>query len=70
MAKKQRKKQKMTAKQREQRIKAAEERARREEAAKEKKQRSKRVFTIIVCVILVLALGVPTMAIAVLGTGA
>ena len=71
MAKKQQKsKQKMTAKQREERIKAAEERAKREEAARERKERSKRIFTVVVCVILVLALGVPTMAIAVLGAGA
>lgn len=71
MAKKQNSsKQKMTKAQREARIKAAEERAKREEEAKAKKQRGKQIFTIVVCVILVLALGVPTMAIAVLGAGA
>ena len=69
MSKKQQKsKQKMTQKQREERIKAAEERAKREAAAKERKERSKRIFTIVVCVILVLALGIPTMALAVLGS--
>ena len=69
MSKKQQKsKQKMTQKQREERIKAAEERAKREAAAKERKERSKRIFTIVVCVILILALGVPTMALAVLGS--
>ena len=64
------KKQKMTQAQREARIKAAEERARKEEEAKARKQRGKQIFTIVVCVILVLALGVPTIALSVLGTGA
>ncbi|HAM16550.1 MAG TPA: CASC3 protein CASC3 [Eggerthellaceae bacterium] len=71
MSKKQQKSsQKLTAKQREERIKAAEERVRREAAAKERKERTKRIFTIVVCVILVLALGIPTMGLAVLGAGA
>ena len=70
MAKQGRKKQKMTAAQREARIKAAEERAKREEEARAKKQRGKQIFTIIVCVILVLALGVPVVALSVLGAGA
>ena len=71
MSKKQGKsKQKLTKAQKEARIQAAEERAHREEEAKAKKERGKKIFTIVVCVILVLALGVPTMAIAVLGTGA
>ena len=69
MSKKQQKsKQKLTQKQREDRVKAAEERVKREAAAKERKERTKRIFTIVVCVILVLALGIPTMAIAVLGS--
>ena len=68
MAKKGQKKQKMTATQRQAKIQAAEERQRREEEAREKKQRGKRIFTIIVCVILVLALGVPTIALSVLGS--
>lgn len=63
-------KQKMTKAQREARIKAAEERAKREEEAREKKQRGKQIFTIVVCVILVLALGVPTIALSVLGAAA
>ena len=68
MSKKQQKsKQKMTQKQKEERIKAAEERAKREEAAKARKERTKQIFTIIVCVILVLALGIPTIGLAVLG---
>ena len=69
-AKQGQKKQKLTKEQREARIRAAEERARKEEEAKVKKQRGKQIFTIIVCVILVLALGIPTIALSVLGTGA
>ena len=68
MAKQGQKKQKLTAAQREARIKAAEERAKREEEARAKKQRGKQIFTIVVCVILVLALGVPTIALSVLGS--
>ena len=45
--------QKLTAKQRSERVKAE-----RREAA----ERTKRIFTIVVCVILVLALGIPTVA--------
>ena len=71
MAKKQQKsKQKVTPAQREARIKAAEERAKREEEAKARAARGKQIFTIVVCVILVLALGIPTVGLAVLGTGA
>ena len=70
MAKQGQKKQKLTAAQREARIKAAEDRQRRDEEAKAKAQRGKQIFTIVVCVILVLALGVPTIALSVLGAGA
>ena len=71
MAKKQQKsKQKVTPAQREARIKAAEERAKREAEAKARKDRGKQIFTIVVCVILVLALGIPTVGLAVLGAGA
>ncbi len=63
-------KQKMTKKQQEARIKAAEERQKREEAARARKERTKQIFTIVVCVILVLALGVPTVGLALLGGGA
>ena len=71
MANKQQKsKQKLTSKQREERIKAAEERAKREEAAKARKDRTKQIFTIVVCVILALALGIPSIGLAVLGGGA
>jgi len=51
--------QKLTAKQKAERIKAAQER--REAAA-----RTKKIFTVVVCVILVLALGIPTIALSVL----
>ena len=68
MAKKQgNSKQKLTKAQREARIKAAEERAQREEEAKARKQRGRQIFTIVVCVILVLALGIPTIGLAALG---
>lgn len=67
MAKKQAKKQKLSAKQ----IKEREERAReRERIAQQKEQRSllmKRVFVIAVCVILILALSLPTMGLMFLG---
>lgn len=63
-------KQKMTKKQQEARIKAAEERQQRDEAARARKERTKQIFTIVVCVILVLALGVPTVGLALLGGGA
>ena len=62
-------KQKMTKKQREDRIRAAEERERRAEEAQKRKQRTKQIFTIVVCVILVLALGVQTVGLALLGGG-
>ena len=66
MAKQGQRKQKLTKAQREARVAAAEERQRREEESKAKKQRFKQVFTIIVCVILVLALGIPTIGLSVL----
>lgn len=61
------KQQKLTAKQKEARIQAAREREERAKAKKERSDRIKRVVTIIVCVILVLALFIPTMALSVLG---
>lgn len=61
------KKQKMTAKQREARLEAARQREEAARAAKERKERLKKVGVIIVCVILVLALGVPTVALSFLG---
>jgi len=59
---------KITAKQRAARIKAAEEREARAQEKREKQEKRKKIFTVVVCVILVLALGLPTMAIAVLGS--
>lgn len=58
---------KMTAKQKASKVQAAEERARRVQEAKERKARTKKIFTVVVCVILVLALCIPTMALALLG---
>ena len=69
MAKQGQRKQKLTKAQREARIQAAEERAKREEEAKAKAQRGKQIFTIVVCVILVLALGIPTIGLSVLSAG-
>ncbi len=63
-------KQKLTAKQKADRIKAAEEREERARAAEERAAKTKKIFTIVVCVILVLALGIPTMALSLLGGGA
>ncbi len=48
------------------RIKAAEERERHERERRERSEKVKKIFTVIVCVILVLALGIPTMALTVL----
>lgn len=63
-------KQKITAKQREERIKKAAERERRAEEKKAAAERTKKIFTIVVCVILVLALGLPTVGLALFGAGA
>lgn len=60
-------KQKVSAKQREARIEAARQREERVAAKKAAAERTKKIFTVVVCVILVLALGIPTMALAVLG---
>lgn len=56
------KKQKLTAKQKAARLEAAKQRELKEKQAAERKEKMKKVFTIAVCVILVLALGIPTMA--------
>ena len=55
-----------TCKQQAERIKQVEERERRAKEAAEAKARTKKIFTVVVCVILVLALGIPTMALTVL----
>ncbi|MDO4842166.1 MAG: CASC3 protein CASC3 [Phoenicibacter congonensis] len=48
--------------------KAAEEAQKKQAAAKERAERSKKIFTVVICVILVLALGIPTVALTVLGS--
>ena len=63
-------KQKTTAKQRDARMQAAIERERLAEEKKKAAERTKTIFTVAVCVILVLALALPTMAVALLGGGA
>lgn len=60
-------KKKMTRAQREARIEAARQREAAAQQKRERAERVKKVFTVVVCVVLVLALGIPTMAIAVLG---
>ncbi len=55
-----------TRKQQAEHIKQAEERERRAKEAAEAKARTKKIFTVVVCIILVLALGIPTMALTVL----
>ena len=55
-----------TRKQQAERIKQDEERERRAKEAAEAKARTKKIFTVVVCIILVLALGIPTMALTVL----
>ncbi|RNL40684.1 CASC3 protein CASC3 [Paraeggerthella hongkongensis] len=62
--------QKLTAKQKSDRIKAAQDRERKDKERREAAEKTKKIFTIVVCVILVLALGIPTVALAFLGTGA
>jgi cell division protein FtsL len=61
---------KLSAAQRAERIKAAQEREERAAAKREAASRTKKIFTIVVCVILVLALSIPTMALTVLNVGA
>lgn len=56
------KKQKVSAKQKAARIEAAKQREIAAQKEAERKARTKRIFTIAVCVILVLALSIPTMA--------
>lgn len=60
----------LTAKEKSQRMKAAQERWRLEREKREAAAKTKKIFTIVVCIILVLALGIPTVALAFLGGGA
>lgn len=48
------------------RIKAAQERERREKERQERAARTKKIFTVVICIVLVLALGIPTTALTVL----
>ena len=56
------KQQKLTAKQKAARIEAAQQRELRAKQQAERAAKTKKIFTVVVCVILVLALGIPTMA--------
>lgn len=59
--------QKLTAKQKAARIEAAQRREEAERVRRAAAERTKKIFTIVVCVILVLALGIPTVAIMAMG---
>lgn len=56
------KKQKLTAKQKAARIETARERELKAQQQAERSAKMKKIFTVVVCLILVLALGIPTMA--------
>ena len=63
------KQQKLTAKQKSERIKAAQERERKAQEQRRRAEKTKRIFTVVICVILVRALGIPTMALMVMCGG-
>ncbi len=50
------------------RVKAAQENQKREMERRARSERMKKIFTVVVCVILILALGIPTMALTVLSS--
>ncbi len=58
---------KMTQAQMEAREQAAREREQRAAEEKARAERGKKIFTVVVCIILVLALGIPTVALSVIG---
>ena len=58
---------KLTREQMQAKENAAREAQERAKAAKEKSERTKKIFTVVICIILVLALGIPTVALSVLG---
>lgn len=62
--------QKMTAKQRAAQIEAARKREEADRKRRERAARTKKIFTVVVCIILVLALGIPTVAIMAMGGAA
>ncbi len=59
---------KLTRAQRAARVQAARERQRLDEERRAKALRTKQIFTVVVCIILVLALGIPTIALTVLSS--
>ena len=59
--------QKMTAKQRAAQVEAARKREEAERKRRERAARTKKIFTVVVCNILGLALGIPTVAIMAMG---
>lgn len=59
--------QKLSAKQKAARIEAAQRREETERLRRAAAERTKKIFTVVVCVILVLALGIPTVAIMAMG---
>ena len=59
--------QKLSAKQRAERLEKDQRRQEAEENRRKARETRKRIFTIVVCVILVLALGIPTVAIMAMG---
>ncbi|MDD5805927.1 MAG: CASC3 protein CASC3 [Eggerthellales bacterium] len=59
--------QKLSAKQRAERLEKEQRRQEAEENRRKARETRKRIFTIVVCVILVLALGIPTVAIMAMG---
>lgn len=67
MAKANKKKQKMNAKQRQAKEQAILEKMARAEERKSRQEKIKKVFIVVVCVILALALMLPTMSLLVLG---
>ncbi len=62
--------QKVSAKQRQAQIEAARRRQEEEQKRRERAARTKKIFTVVICVILVLALGIPTVAIMAMGGAA
>ena len=59
--------QKLSAKQRAERLEKEQRRQEAEENRRKARETRKRIFTLVVCVILVLALGIPTVAIMAMG---
>ena len=60
---------KLSREQMDAKLQAARDAQERAEAAKMRSERSKKIFAVVICVILVIALGIPTVALSVLGMG-